>query len=411
MIKIKIKIFSSAIFLLILFSCSQKYDSSGIFNPQDPNFFAATVSEITQNDTIAIPINSINNGYIYIGRDIVSAPNDTTAWAESVFKVDLPDTTNLDSAIYIVYKINTSEIADIENKKIKLFKTPTDWTGSIVESTNFELLPYNIIDITAITAGDTISSYQIRINLDLESIAQWASNDSVDTQPESFYLRSLSGNEVSPILKMYSSKWGYDSGKPKIYFSHTYLDTLTAVNGSDSITNVTKADSTYISDDFSLVRKKSSCLDILGDKIKLGGISGESYLCKIDIPDSIPSNATVLTGRIDLTAIESEVDPVYGNISNSVTANKEICIYIMSDSLWYSPEKVLNYDTLNVWSYKINLGDSTNYFVMDTAIQKWIKNPASNYGFLITAQNWGSPFGYSVFLKPKINVSYITIEE
>lgn len=401
-----IKLTITAFLVVLIISCSQKYDGTGIFDPVDPNFRADTSAVILENDTVSFVKKSINDGYIYIGRDI--AAGDTTAWAESVFKVDLPLMNDSLVSAYIIYNINSSD-PSIAGKTVEIFKTSIDWTDSTVENIDFNSDLVSCCT-TAITSLDS-STFQIRIDLNTDSLSSWAADDSVTTQPENFYMRSPSGSDISPIIKMYSSKWSYSSLRPKIYSNYSYLDTLTATDNSDSIVTVTELDSAYISGDMSLVHKKNICLDLTGDKIKLGGISGESYLCKLQIPDSIPTTATVLTGRLDLTAVTGEEDPVYGNISNNLTTGKEVSIYIMTDSLWYSDDKILNYDTLNVWTYKINLSDSSNYLVMDKVIQKWITEPESNFGFLITTKNWGSPFGYSVFLKPKLNVSYITLEE
>jgi len=400
---IRIAIFTAVIAFMI--SCSQKYDSTGIFDPQDPNFYADTASVILNNDTVLYAKKSINDGYIYIGRDIVAG--DTTAWAESVFKADLPlATDSLDSA-FIVYEINSSDPLII-GKRIDVFKTEAVWADSTAEQTDFDLpaLPFAVCDIAFVDS----SLYRIRIPIDSLSLTQWAADDTVSTQTESFYLKDTAGNNISPVMKMYSSKWAYNSLRPKIYSFYSYPDTLSATDGTDSIVTVSVVDSAYVPEDFSLVAKKHSFLDLGQDKIKLGGVSGENYACRIDL-SGIDTSAVVITGRIDLTAVTGEFDPVYGSISNNISTNEEISIYIMTDSLWYSDKKIINYDSLNPWNYKINLSDSANYLVMDTVIQNWIKNPESNFGFLITTKNWGSPFGYSVFRKPKINVSYIIVGE
>ncbi|HAQ61105.1 TPA: hypothetical protein DCR49_03770 [Candidatus Delongbacteria bacterium] len=400
---IRIAIFTAVIAFMI--SCSQKYDSSGIFDPQDPNFYADTSSVILNNDTVLYAKKSINDGYIYIGRDIVAG--DTTAWAESVFKVNLPlATDSLDSA-FIVYKINSCDPLII-GKRIDVFKTEAVWADSTAEQTDFDLpsVPFTSCDITLVDS----SLYRIRIPIDSLSLTQWAADDTISTQTESFYLKDAAGNNISPVMKMYSSKWAYTSLRPKIYSYYSYPDTLTATDGGDSVITVSEVDSAYISDDISLVEKKHSFLDLVQDEIKLGGISGESYACRIDL-SGIDTSAVVITGRIDLTAVTDEIDAVYGSISNNVSTSKEVSVYIMTDSLWYSDEEIYNYDKLNPWDYKINLSDSANYLVMDAVIQNWIKNPDNNFGFLITTKNWGSPFGFSVFKKPKINVSYIIVGE
>jgi len=400
---IRIAIFTAVIVFMI--SCSQKYDSTGIFDPQDPNFYADTASVVMNNDTVLYAIKSINDGYIYIGRDIVAG--DTTAWAESVFKADLPlATDSLDSA-FIVYKINSSDPL-IVGKRIDVFKTEAVWADSTAEHIDFDLpsIPYSSCDIALV---DSLL-YRIRIPLDSLSLAQWALDDSTDSQPESFYLKDQAGSNISPVIKLYSSKWAYTSLRPKLYSYYSYPDTLSATDGTDSIVTVSVVDSSYISNDFSLVAKKHTFLDLDQEKIILGGVSGESYACRIDL-SGIDTSAVVITGRIDLTAVTGEFDPVYGSISNNVSTSKEISVYILTDSLWYSNEETYNYDDLNPWDYKINLSDSANYLVMDAVIQNWIKNPDSNFGFLITTKNWGSPFGYSVFKKPKINVSYIIAGE
>jgi hypothetical protein len=395
------------VIFLVLLSCSQKYDGSGIFDPDDPDFHASFSTVILENDTVSFGTKSLNDGYIYAGTDINGT--DTTAFAESVFKVDLPVKNDSLISAYIIYNINSTDPL-ITGKQLEIYKTETDWSDSTAENTDFysSLHSYGSVNITSADS----SVYRIRIDLDADSLLSWAENDTTTDQTESFYIKSPAGNAISPIIKMYSSKWGYKSLRPKLYAEYSYPDTLTATDGSDSVVTVNKLDSTFISDDISLVKKRSSCLDLSGDRFKLGGISGESYLCRIALPDSISTSSTVITGRLELTEIFDESDPVYGGISNSVSTNKELFVYIMTDSLWYSSEKKINYDTLNVWTYKLNLSDSLNYLVMDGPVQKWISEPEKNFGFLITSKkNWGSPFGSSVFLKPRLNVSYITTEE
>ena len=122
--------------------------------------------------------------------------------------------------------------------------------------------------------------------------------------------------------------------------------------------------------------------------------------------DSIPSNATVITGRFEMDHTGS--DPIYGDIRNSSSTTNELCVYKVTNSNWTADITQLEYDSLNVWTYKIGALDSaTTLMVADGMMQEWVTDPSSNHGFYITSKNWGQPFGNMVFDSLKIKVSYI----
>ena len=89
----------SSALLAILISCSQKYDETGIFDPQDPNFFADTLTTIADKNTIVNSSSMIQDDFLYLGTDIGA---DTTAYGEILFNFELFNTdSTLDSAFLI----------------------------------------------------------------------------------------------------------------------------------------------------------------------------------------------------------------------------------------------------------------------------------------------------------------------
>ena len=125
---IKLRITISFICLLIIISCSQKYDESGIFDPQNPDFFADTLSAASNTDTLVLAKDRISDGYLYLGRDVSSG--DTTAWAEAAFRFVLPSVYGLDSS-YITYKLyqypDTLNISQyFEGKLIEVLKIQSE---------------------------------------------------------------------------------------------------------------------------------------------------------------------------------------------------------------------------------------------------------------------------------------------
>jgi hypothetical protein len=384
---------------VMIFSCSQKYDDTGIFDPQNPDFFADTISFVTNQDTMSIPKDRISDGFLYIGRDI-PAPGDTAAWAEPLIKLTLPSVYGLDSA-YVEYKLyeypdslNISQYFD--GKSVEVLKITGGWTA---EGVAYPLSGLTAVDTVLIVPDSSGTKFVLRFELKKNMISEWSETDT--TGIAGFYLRGI--DNISPVIKFYSAGFTYVSQRPAVTAYYTFTDSLIATDGGDSTLFVTNK--SPVSEDITLAYKAPSCIDPALNRIKLGGISGESYICRIPL-DSIPAGAVILTGRISLTAI-NENDPVYGGIENQVSTNREICVYLMTDSLWYDDPAVLNYDTLNVSTYKINLGGPANYLLMDAPVQKWVSDPDSNYGFMIKSKNWGSPFGFSVFEKPSFNISYI----
>ena len=400
----KFKILTAAVVSAIIFSCSQKYDDTGIFDPSDPDFYADTLSFIAESDTLALSKDRISDGFLYVGRDI-PAPGDTTARAESLIKLNLPDTYGLDSA-FVTYKLyvypDTVNISQYFNGKlIEILKTTGTWDA---DSVTLPLTGLTALDTVSVSADTSDTNYTLRFDLKKELIEQWTSEDSTGTA--GFFIKCLDGSDISPIIKFYSAAWSYTSVRPTVSSYYSFPDSVEAVNGGDS--TIYSFIQNYVIEDISLAFKKPRCLTSDTSSFRLGGISGESYLCRI-LLDTIPSDAVVVTGRINLKAA-GVTDPVYGGIENSLSTLKEISVYMMTDSLWYSNPSNLNYDTLNVWTYKINLGSDDNFLTMDTPVQNWINNPDTNFGFMITSKNWGQPFGYTDFMMPEFNISYITTQ-
>ena len=400
----KVKITTAAVLSVMIFSCSQKYDASGIFDPMDPDFFADTLSFIAKSDTLVLSNDRISDGFLYLGRDIGSS-GETNAWAESLTKLNLPETYGLDSS-FVTYKLyeypDSVNIGQtFEGKMIEILKTGGTWAA---DSVSLPLSDLTAVDTISVRVDSSGIYYTLRFDLEKDLIEQWKTEDSTGTA--GFSLRCLDGSGISPIIKFYSAGWSGLTVRPSITSYYSYPDSVVAVNGGDStIYSVIYDD---IIEDITLAYKKPSCFTPDSSAFKLGGISGESFICRIPI-DTIPDDAVVLTGRISLIAT-GETDSLYGSIENNVITQKEICVYLMTDTLWYSDSQTINYDTLNVWTYKINLGSDDNFLTMDTPVQNWISDPASNYGFMITAKNWGQPFGYTMFFKPELNISYITTE-
>ncbi|MFA7123037.1 MAG: hypothetical protein WC212_03290 [Candidatus Delongbacteria bacterium] len=404
MIGFRIKIAAAAILSVLIFSCSQKYDASGIFDPMEPGFSADTLSFIAKSDTLVLQKDRISDGFVYLGRDI-SSSGDTTAWAESLIKLNLPETYGLDSS-FVTYKLfeypDTVNIDQaFEGKMIEILKTGGTWDA---DSISLPLAGLTVLDTVSVTADTSGTTYTLRFDLKKDMIEQWNAEDSTGTA--GFFLRCLDGNDISPIIKFYSASWSGVSVRPSVNSFYSYPDSVNAVNGGDS--TIYSVEHNAVTEDLTFGYKKPSCLTPDSSAFKLGGISGESYICRIPL-DSIPENAVVLTGRISLKAT-GETDSVYGGIENNVITQKEIIVYMMTDSLWHSDPQTLNYDTLNVWKYKVNLGSDDNFLTMDGPVQNWISDPTSNFGFMITSANWGQPFGYTKFLKPEFNISYITTE-
>jgi len=399
----KFKILTAAVVSAMIFSCSQKYDDTGIFDPSDPDFSADTISVRSHSNTLVLSKDRISDGFLYLGRDI-PAPGDTTAWAESLIKLNLPAAYGLDSAFvtYKLYEYPDSVNIDqaFEGKMIEILKTTSGTWDS--DSLTLPLTGLTAIDTVALDTSGT--NYILRFDLKKELIEQWNTEDSTGTA--GFFLRSLEGNDISPIIKFYSAGWTYTSVRPTVSSYYSFADSVDAVSGGDS--TIFSVVQNYVTEDISLAFKRPSCVTPDISSFRIGGISGESYICRIPL-DTIPSGAVVVTGRISLKAAGG-TDPVYGGIENSLSTLKEICIYMMTDSLWYSDPSDLNYDTLNVWTYKINLGSDDNFLTMDTPVQNWINDPDTNYGFMITSKNWGQPFGYTDFMLPEFNISYISTQ-
>ncbi|MCK5760993.1 MAG: hypothetical protein KAH33_06835, partial [Candidatus Delongbacteria bacterium] len=393
-------LFFSITISAILISCSQKYDETGIFDPQDPTFHANTFTTIAVKNTIVNSFDIIQDDYLYLGTDIVAG--DTIAYGDILFDFELFNTdSTLDSA-YILMPVLTDSIFDMNSAKpFDVFRVVNTW--NVNEITKDELILTDQLTLNSVDYPDTsITDKCIRIDLDPNILMSWFTEDSVNTIFNGFYICSAIGNEITPIIKLFSSRRPYESNWPKIYRFRT--DSILSYDGITDSTFVVET-TNNLSTDLSFVKKESACLDTIDSKFKIGGISGEGIVCKIEL-DSIPSNATVITGRFEMDHDSS--DPTYGDIRNSSSITNELCVYKVTNSTWTADATQLEYDSLNVWTYKINpLDSTTTLMVADGMMQEWVTDPATNHGFYITSKNWGQPFGYMVFDSLRIKVSYI----
>ncbi|MCK4978807.1 MAG: hypothetical protein KAS62_00355, partial [Candidatus Delongbacteria bacterium] len=365
-----------------MISCSQKYDETGIFDPQDPNLFADTLVTIAEKDTIVNNLSMIQDEYLYLGTDIVGG--DTTAYGEILFNFELFNTdSTLDSA-YILMPILTDSIFDTNSTKpFDVFRVTNAWDAEDV--TRDQLILTDQTTLNFVDYPDTtITDQCIKISLDPNALMSWFTEDSINTNFNGFLIRSTIGNEITPIIKLFSSRRPYESNWPKVHRFTT--DSVLAYDGVTDSTFVVETINN-LTTDLSFVKKESACLDTADSKFKIGGISGEGIVCKIEL-DSIPSNATVITGRFEMDHTGS--DPIYGDIRNSSSTTNELCVYKVTNSDWSTDITLLEYDTLNVWTYKIEpLDSTTTLMVADGMMQEWVTDPATNHGFYITSKNWG----------------------
>ena len=405
---LKLRILIGLILSLVILSCTQKYDETGIFNPQDPNFYADTLTSIAVKNTIVNGLNSIKDEYLYLGTDLNGM--DTTAFGEILINFELFNTDSALDSAYIMMPILTDSIFDINaSKSFDVLKVNNVWDNSEVSRENLNLTPYSHNNFYTLIDTSAVTNNYIKINLNPDSLTSWFTEDSINNKFNGLYIRSASGDELSPIIKLYSSRRPYSSNWPVIHRFST--DTTLSYDGTTDSVFVVET-TNYLSDDFSFVGKESICLDTTETKFKIGGISGEGIVCKIKL-DTIPSNATVITGRFEIDHDNSDptsIDPIYGDIRNSDTEN-EICIYKVTNSNWIEDITQLEYDTLNVWTYKIEPVDTTTVMVADGIMQEWISDPSTNNGFYITSKNWGQPYGFMIFDSLRIKVSYITLTD
>ncbi|MCK4978872.1 MAG: hypothetical protein KAS62_00680, partial [Candidatus Delongbacteria bacterium] len=380
--------------------CSQKYDETGIFDAQDPNFFADTLVTIAEKNTIVNSLSMIQDDFLYIGADIGT---DTTAYGEILFNFELFNTdSTLDSAFIMIPVLDDSLSQANAGKTFDIFKVNAPWDATEVDRNTLDLTLFSTSNFYTDPDSNLAAYSYIKINLDPSFIETWFTGDSLNTSFNGFLIRSTPGDEITPIMKLYSSRWGYESLLPQVHRFTT--DTLLAHDGVTDTLVVAEAMNNLLTD-LSFVKKESACLDTSGSEFKIGGISGEGIVCKIEL-DSIPSNATIITGRFEIDHDSS--DPTYGDIRNSYSTANELCVYKATNSAWTTDVDQLEYDTLNVWTYKIEpLDSATTLMVADAMMQEWVTDPATNHGFYITSKNWGQPFGYMVFDSLKIKVSYI----
>lgn len=390
----------------ILISCSQKYDETGIFDAQDPNFSADTLTTIVVKNTIVNNLNMIQDDFLYLGTDIGI---DTTAYGEILFNFELFNTdSTLDSA-YILMPVFNDSIFDMNAiKPFDVYRVVNSWDAN--EIARDQLILADETTLNFVDNPDTnMTNKCIKINLSTDSLMSWFTEDSLNLNFNGFFIRSNPGNEITPILKLYSSRNNSDTYIPKVHRFRT--DSVLAYDGVTDSLFVVETTNNF-STDLSFAKKESACLDTIGSKFKIGGISGEGIVCKIEL-DTIPSNATVITGRFEIDNNSSDlalIDPVYGDIRNNDT-DHELYIYKVTNSDWVTDMTLLEYDTVNVWTYKIEPIETTTLMVADGMMQEWITDPSTNHGFYITSKNWGQPYGYMVFDSLQIKVSYITLTD
>jgi hypothetical protein len=354
--------FISIMFFAIMISCTQKYDETGIFDAQDPNFSADTLTTIAMKNTIINSLDLIQDDYLYLGADI--AAGDTSAYGEILFNFELFNTdSTLDSA-YIIMPVFRDSTNDFNYaKSFEIFKVNEPWEISNLNKELVNMSPYSTNFFVDNMDSSLAYDKHIRIDIDTDSLMSWFTDDSLNYNFNGFYIRSTDGNEITPILKLYSSRWDYATYTPKIHRFRT--DTLIAYDGVTDSLFVAET-TNNLSTDLSFVKKESACLDTIDSKFKIGGISGEGIVCKIEL-DTIPLNATVITGRFEIDNDSSDptlIDPIYGDIRNNGTDN-ELCIYKVMNSDWESDITLLKYDSANVWTYKIEPLETTTLMVAD----------------------------------------------
>jgi hypothetical protein len=374
--------------LSLLISCSQKYDESGIFAPDDLNFTAVTCDSVTVEKTMSFPTNFVSDRFAYIGGEVNSG--DTVTYAQISLRSKLPVLENLDSS-FVVYKIDkslTDSLVSPLSFSIEVLKMNSELPDTLRNDTDFSGTYFCSASITDNTADN---SFELKFSLDKDSIAAWAAQDTLKTT-SSFLLRSREGSDPFPVIKFYSASWSFSSVRPKLISYYSYL------NDEDSLIHETRE--TPVSKDLTVGFKDPAPSPAPGDFV-LGGFSGEGYLCKIDI-SSVPMNAIILNA--DIIFEETGTDPLYGGIGR--TDKAYLLCYNLQDSLWQNGA-----DQPATDSMLVNENTSYRKFInIDNFVHGWINDPSTYHGFMIKSKNWNSPLGWTSYKKPVVKIKYIIPE-
>lgn len=400
-----------ALTLTLILSCSQKYDDVAV-NPEEPDFITASFTTIASKNTVIEPLNKIEGDYLYLGADIDAA--DTTAFGEILFNFEIFDTDSLLDEAYVMMPVYNDSAYELNsNKQFDIFTVKNSWTNEDAERNELELEFYSSAGFYNDADSSSAEFRAIKIDLNIDSLKSWAAADSVQSRFNGFLLRSKPGEEISPVIRLYSSEWIYDDYVPKIHRFMT--DTLTAFDGlTDSLT--VRETEHGLTADLSFTGKKSEIISGSESKFRIGGISGEGYLCRFNL-DSIPEGATVISSRLTFQNIKDEKDPVYGDLMKDGNEHDVIRFYKASDTLWTADPYVLNYDSVNYWEDTriLSVSDSTlqNFEIRftDGLFQEWIDNPSSNNGIYFRSGECLQPYGYMTLDSLRIEILYIQITE
>jgi hypothetical protein len=374
--------------LTIVISCSQKYDETGIFDPSDDlNFTAVTCDSITIERIRSFSASLFSDRYAFIGGDINGT--DTVSYARIALRTGLPALEDLDSS-FIVYKIDkklVDSLIDPTVYNIEVLKLSSDLPDTIDHDPN---IPATLFTTASIKDNTADNSYELKFSMSRDSIEAWTTADTLKTTA-SFIIKSTAGSDPFPVIKFYSTGWGFPSVRPLLisYYSYT--------NDEDSL--ITETLETPLSKDFTLAYKAPAPAASEGSYV-LGGISGEKYLCRIDLSE-IPANAIILNA--DLIFEKTGIDSVYGGISR--TDKPYLLCWSLQDSTWQDG------GLLSTDSLLVNENTTYGLFInIDNFVHSWINEPENYYGFMIDSKNWDNPLGWTSYKKPVIMVKYIIPE-
>lgn len=400
-----------ALLMSFVSSCSQKYDDIAL-NPEDPDFTTSTFTSVSADKTVIEPVSMIDGDYLYLGTDIETA--DTTAYGEILFNFEIFNTDSFLDEAYVMMPVYYDAAFEINSDKMfDIFTVKNSWTPGDAEINALELDFYATAGFYTDADSSSAEFSAIKIGLDIDSLRAWFSTDSANTKFNGFLLRSRPGEEISPIIRLYSSEWTYDDYIPKVHRFRT--DTVTAFDGvSDSLT--VSETSSRLTSDLTFTGKQEDTLDLSGTKFRVGGISGEGYLCRFDL-DSIPKDATVISSRLTFFNLKDEKDPVYGDLMNNGNEHDVIRFYRASDTLWTSEPYVLKYDSINYWEDTriLSVSDSTlqtfEIRFTDGLFQEWISDPSTNNGIYFRSGDCLQPYGYMTLDSLKLDIIYMRMTE
>lgn len=397
--------------LILILSCTQKYDDLAV-DPEDPDFISASFTSVSSDRSVVESLSKIEGDYLYLGADIDGT--DTTAFGEILFKFELFNTDSMLDSAYIIMPVYNDSLFELNSdKQFDIYTVRNNWTKDDAVREGLDLEPF--LTSGFYTDPDSASSgfRSIKIELDVDSLKSWFTTDSVNSKFNGFLIRSKPGDEISPIIRLYSSKWLYDDYVPKIHRFST--DTATAFDGVTDTLVVSETE-TALTADLSFTGKHAETLDASVTEFKVGGISGEGYICRFDL-DSIPNDATVISSRLTFTNIKDETDPVYGDLMKNGNEHDVIRFYRAADTLWTSDPYVLNYDSLNYWEDTriLSVSDSTlqtfEIRFTDGLFQEWINDPSTNKGIYFRSGECRQPYGFMTLDDLKIEILYVRMTE